>query len=530
VFADAGSTVLIGEQGLPESLYRLDGTDPGLPVVAEDHHGDVEGTQRMAITPDGARVFLGSGQVIRTSDIIPVGAIDEGYPVLEPGGTTAYALSPTHATAFETDTFSPVAGYDLTGCGFTSEISAAVMSSETTLVIAAGTRICQVTVKAADRLAEDRGELHPLEPTRILDTRSGLGGIPKVVDNASAQVAGRGGVPSTGASAVVMNVTVTEPTASSFLTVYPAGMPVPTASNLNYLPGDTVANLVTVKLGQGGKVALSNLAGSTHVIFDVVGWYSEADGLSGARFHPMAPERFVDTRERAGAPLGPGEVADLQVAGVASIPAQGVSAVVMNVTATEPTWAGFLTVWPGGPGNPVPLASNVNFSPGETRPNLVVVPVAADGGISVYNRAGSTHVVIDVVGWYDDGANPWATALRPLEPTRLLDTRIGLGAPVGKLGAGTMTLQVAGRGGVPAQWVSAVILNVTVVQPTAGSFLTVWPSGLPRPTASNLNYRPGQVVPNLVVVKVGPGGAVDLGNHFGEVDVVADVVGWFGPG
>ncbi len=71
-----------------------------------------------------------------------------------------------------------------------------------------------------------------------------------------------------------MNVTVTEPSAASFLTAWPAGQALPLAANLNYVAGQTVPNLVVAKVGAGGKVSLYNAAGSTHVVADVVGWYT----------------------------------------------------------------------------------------------------------------------------------------------------------------------------------------------------------------------------------------------------------------
>ena len=116
----------------------------------------------------------------------------------------------------------------------------------------------------------------------------------------------------------------------------------------------------------------------------------------------------------------------------------------------------------------------------------------------------------------------------PLSPSRVLDTRTGVGAPVAKVGEGaTLGLQVTGRGGVPASGVAAVVLNVTVTEPSATSYLTAWPAGLARPLASNLDYVAGQNVPNLVVVKVGDGGRVDLYNNLGSTHVVADVAGWY---
>ncbi|MDQ3345663.1 MAG: hypothetical protein M3473_05130, partial [Chloroflexota bacterium] len=121
------------------------------------------------------------------------------------------------------------------------------------------------------------GHFAPLTPSRILDTRNGTGGITGPIGQTpvSVQVAGKGGVPATGASAVVLNVTVTQPTAtSSFLRVYPTGATMPNVSNLNFKAGQTVPNQVTVKLGTGGKVNLYNNTGSTHVLFDVAGWYT----------------------------------------------------------------------------------------------------------------------------------------------------------------------------------------------------------------------------------------------------------------
>ena len=93
-----------------------------------------------------------------------------------------------------------------------------------------------------------------------------------------------------------------------------------------------------------------------------------------------------------------------------------------------------------------------------------------------------------------------------------------------------MEVQVAGLGGVPAAGVSAVVANVAVTGPTALSFLTVFPAGEPLPLASNLNFRPGQTVPNLVVAKQGAGGRMAIYNAAGTAHVIADVAGWFDAG
>ena len=84
-----------------------------------------------------------------------------------------------------------------------------------------------------------------------------------------------------------------------------------------------------------------------------------------------------------------------------------------------------------------------------------------------------------------------------------------------------------GHGGVPASGVGAVVLNVTVTQPTAPGILIVYPDGVTRPNSSNLNFVAGQTVPNLVIAPVGANGKVDFYNSAGTVQMIADVSGWF---
>ena len=103
---------------------------------------------------------------------------------------------------------------------------------------------------------------------------------------------------------------------------------------------------------------------------------------------------------------------------------------------------------------------------------------------------------------------------------------VGLGGTVGPVGTSPFTLPLAGRAGVPANGATAVVLNLTVTETSTPSHLTVWPAGQPQPTASNVNFVAGQTVANLVVVKLGAGGAVSIANNAGTTQVVADVAGW----
>ena len=140
----------------------------------------------------------------------------------------------------------------------------------------------------------------------------------------------------------------------------------------------------------------------------MAGWFSSG-------FNPIGPARFLDTRTPGQIALQPGEVRNVQITGVASIP-KTATAVAVNVTVTGPSAAGFVTVFPSG--TATPGTSSVNFGAGRTVPNLVLVGIGAGGRISLANSGGVTPVIVDVTGWFSGGFNPVA-------PSRLADTQVG---------------------------------------------------------------------------------------------------------
>jgi len=378
------------------------------------------------------------------------------------------------------------------------------------------------------------GSYFPVAPYRVLDTRDGTGAASAPIPPNSSidvQTTGIGGIPASGVEAVALNVTVTQPTAPSYLTAWPTGVSRPLTSSLNFAAGQTVANFQIVRVGgpgsATGKISLYNAQGLTHAIVDVVGWYSDGSTELGARYQGVTPTRVVDTRIGTGAPavpVGPDMSIEVDVPGHAGVDADWVTAAAVNVTATQATEGSYLTAWPSDESRPV--ASNLNFGPGQTVPNLVIVKVGADGKFRLYNRAGFTHVIVDVVGWYSNGVmgNRVGTRYSPLLPSRILDTRT-THSSVGP--HSTIDVQATGRGGVPATGVSAVVINLTATEPTSGSYLTAFPTGTAVPLASNLNFGPGQTIPNLVVVKLGTGGMFSVYNAQGNTHVIADVVGWY---
>ena len=407
------------------------------------------------------------------------------------------------------------------------------------------------------------GGYHPLTPARIFDSRFGVGrpfGIAGAVPQGDGSspgepnpdtrafnqmmhevtVTGVGGVPATGVSAVVLNVTATGPTATSHISVYPKPPrstlyddqgsfgpgTIPSASNLNVVPGQTVPNLVVVRVGAGGKVRILSNTGSSHVIFDVVGWFDTGDG-GGEGFTGITPSRILDTRGATqvgpyATPFGPGVSRSVTVTG-GSVPGSA-TAVVANITATGPTAASHLTAWPTGVG--MPTASNLNYTAGQTVPNLAVLAVGAGGQIDVFNNAGSVDVIIDIVGYFDGSGDLFTPAV---QPTRILDTRAAyqVGPHGTPFGPGVSRTLDVDTGTIVPNGSAAVVMNTTAVLPTTATHLTVWPDGVATPVASNLNPSAGQIVPNLVMVKLGTGGRIGIRNNSGFVDVLGDVAGWF---
>ncbi|WP_078622195.1 PKD domain-containing protein [Streptomyces sp. NRRL S-244] len=401
-------------------------------------------------------------------------------------------------------------------------------------------------VQAVNRLAfSTAGSFFvPHTPTRLLDTRSGVGAAKAKVGAYSSvwmKVAGKGKVPA-GAAAVVLNVTVTNTTAGGHVSVYPAGKQRPESSNMNYVAGQTVPNQVIVPVGKDGYVELYNGGwNAVDLIADVTGYF---DRSANDGYTSLNPVRFVDTREGLGAARG--QVAGqgtfgVQITGKSGIPA-GVSAVALNVTVTNPREAGHLTVFPSG--QTAPTTSNLNFTAGQTIANSVIVPVGADGKITVRNGAwAGTDVIVDVVGYYGAGSKAAFTSTTPGIPTggpwRLLDSRRWGGAGTWPCLAGgymPMDMDSGNRDRLP---VEAYVLNVTVTGTSGPGFLSVAPDPYamdayrngsptppPRPVSSTLNWTAGKDVPNLVQAKPGPHEVIDLWNQSSrEAHYIVD---WFG--
>ncbi|GIF74285.1 right-handed parallel beta-helix repeat-containing protein [Asanoa siamensis] len=349
-------------------------------------------------------------------------------------------------------------------------------------------------------------------PQRVLDTRSALGapGASPVGPDAEVEFA----VPAAaaGASAVVLNITATGSSASGYLKVYPAGDAEPTASNLNYAAGQTIANLVTVKVNDGKVRVRNGGRGAVHVLADLAGYYANTgNGLAAA-----APARVLDTR--AGAPIGPHGTVTVDLS--SRLPA-GTTAAVVNLTATSPTNTGLFTAFP--PGAAVPTASNLNFVSGQTVNNMVIAPVV-DGKVAfAHTGKGTVQLIVDLAGWFAPGAGD---AYLPTSPTRLLDTR-STSTPVGPGQTVRVRVDTAACGAIGCGPRTAVVANLTATGAQRSGYLTVYPDGQDRPTQSVLNFAAGQTVASLFTAGLGEDSFLVYNGGKSTVDVLVDQAGFY---
>jgi len=497
------------------------------------------------IVPSGAFVAVSAGNGA-TCGIRPGGALRcwgstyEGITSPPPGTYSSVSMGLAWGCAVRTDETLACWGSNWNG-GATPPpgrfVSVSVGGTHTCAVATDGSYRCWGADTSAGELVGDGGAppssgFHAVTPTRLLDSRSGVGFSGMVQHRAprSLQVTGRGGpsnVPAT-ARAVVLNVTATDSTSGSFLTVHPSGAPTPYASNVNFGAGQVVPNLVTVQVGVGGNVDIATAVGSTHVVADLVGYYDNGIG-PGDRFTPLAsPVRLLDSRSTTGSwsgplPAGPGrDLVVRQPASPQGVPATA-SAVVANITVTGSSAATFVSAWPAG--TPNPRVSNLNVEPGQTKANLAVAGIGAGGSVRFANAVGTAHVIVDIVGYFDPTAG---SRFQVVHPTRVLDTRVGNGLNGPQGPSQSRSLLVAGvLGSLVPDDATAVVANVTVADSTAETFVSVYPAA-PRPNPySTVNLQAGQVVPNHVMVGLATGGTFDVYNHLGSTALVADVVGYF---
>ncbi|HEY4331656.1 MAG TPA: CAP domain-containing protein, partial [Ilumatobacteraceae bacterium] len=247
--------------------------------------------------------------------------------------------------------------------------------------------------------ATTRGRFVPRPSTRLFDSRSGA----KLPPGTAITIAVPGGVPAD-ATALALNITVTQSTLPGFVTEYPAGHTMPTASILNIDQADQTRAAAGIFPTSAYGVSLY-LSGGGHIVVDLLGYFTGASAASSADglYTAYDPTRLLDTR--GSSPLG--NAVPLYAGGGLNLPTAQSGSMAYNITSVvgDP---GYITAYPAG--TTLPTTSTVNAIGGDTVANFAITQVS-NNGLGIYAQS-KTHLLVDLEGWFS-GPNAVATLAAP---------------------------------------------------------------------------------------------------------------------
>ena len=342
--------------------------------------------------------------------------------------------------------------------------------------------------------------------------------------------------------AVVVNITVIDPTAVGFLRAYGTDAPEGTTSVVNFFAGSVLPNTAIIRPGTDGKMSMRLVSptgpGTAQVAVDITGWFSTSQyDERGDRVIAIDPIRVYDSDlgQFGAATLKGRSQVRVPIRGAAEVSAPnspvipagpdvvGVIANVTGVNAFPGSQATFISALPEAqPAGTTPSTSTVNLIPGQIRPNMAILPLGADGSIHLFNLTGEVRMVVDVVAYLlaDTDEDSRAGRVVPLvAPFRAFDTREGEfgNQPLGPAEAEDFSFESfiadvkIDDDPVGAQ--SALIGNLTATglqrqypAEPAATFLTGFPtpsSGQAVPLVSNINITENDTVPNLSLLPYG---------------------------
>jgi hypothetical protein len=392
-------------------------------------------------------------------------------------------------------------------------------------------------------------------PERLLDTRSTTGDTltdsttsastavqpdsTTILDIAGDTVtpAASGGpttIPSS-VTAVAVDITAASETELGYLVAYADGTQQPVTSATNYAASTTVTGYEIVPVGADGKIAIYNSStGTTHLIIDITGYYTSDATLTGDQtYHPLTPAyRALDTATStthtnltSTGNVAAGKSFTLQITGVDAIPTDA-TAVAINLTAFGDTGLGILEAYQTGITQPTD--TTLTYDGGQIASLAADVSIGTSGTITINNSTSSTDIIGDISGYFTTDTS--GKVYHTTNPTRIVDTRIGIGGTTGALASnGTYTVKQSVVDEITTTPNPTLALMLTATQGTTNGVIDAYPGGTTAPTASNLNWTTDQDIANLALTPTGTTtGTIAVTNQdTGTVQLVIDSSGYF---
>lgn len=385
---------------------------------------------------------------------------------------------------------------------------------------------------AATTLHGNDGEFVSIRSTRLYDSRNTGRRAPlSAGQTVQIPVHGRAGVPVT-ARAVVVNVTVVGPTASSSAHIWSGTGAKPQPSQILFHRDKNIANELLVPIGSNGNIQMQHGNGSAHYVYDVGGYIGGETSPNGLRLSVINSTRLYDSRSSGSrTPLRAGQAAQIPVHGRAGVPVAA-RAVVANVTAINPSAVGSTRVWAGD--SAMPDTTQLAFHAGQNISNELIVPIGSNGNIQIWNSTGNTHYTIDISGYYTSETSGQSTSqvgrYVPVNGSAQGTRRSGLktdGAPASSPVGPNETRQISIlRGtGVP-ETAQAVVVNVVSMSPSVNTNVRVWAGNRAMPSSNQLNVTRGQAIANELIIPIGENGNIQVWNSNGNNHFVFDVSGY----
>jgi Trypsin len=365
-------------------------------------------------------------------------------------------------------------------------------------------------------------------PARIMDTTTNLGHTGMIPANTAVtfKVIGKGGIPSQGVAAAVLDATVPSPSGGGDLFIYRAGATRPSTSSIHFATGVSFTGLISTKVSSTGQITIYSTL-PVNLRIDTAGWYDaftllNYDPTKGAQFHSLPATRVVNTQTGLGGHSGTvanGGTLSAQLTGVAGTPSSGVVAVALDVSAVGPASAGAFSIYPAG--TTAPSAVQLSFRAGRTTTGLSFSRVSSGGAVTILNRGGATNIWVDVVGYYQHVGSDIVTGQSSLIPA------VTLFGPAA-VGSSTFGVQAGGAGHVPVVGADSVLLLVSVSGATAAGKLIFYDPAASVPSTSAVSYAAGQTLRALAIAPLNfDDSSFDMKNTGATATVTLRAIGWF---